>query len=199
MTADNSLERKIAKLTEGMPESSAAFFRSQFSRRTVLGGMAGLAGLGMMGATSASAAPGSAGKRAGTSAQDLPEDAAPPENQVWRTASDPTIARALDFYEEVYGRAAGADVYTTSLVQINKEFEIIPNGATEWSGSEDGKTWTFTLREDLMWSDGNPVTAADYVRTFQYAADPEHAWDFSWFWNGRYPQLHRGIGGRGSA
>ncbi|MBN4844992.1 peptide ABC transporter substrate-binding protein, partial [Staphylococcus sp. EG-SA-29] len=30
----------------------------------------------------------------------------------------------------------------------------------------------------------NPVTANDYVRTFQYSADPEHAWDFTWFWSG---------------
>jgi ABC-type transport system substrate-binding protein len=179
MTADKSLERKIARLTEGMPEDSAAFFRSQLSRRSVLGGAAGLAGASLLGAMSASAAPSQGTRRAGSSAQD---DAAPPEDQVWRIASDPTIARALDFYEEVYGRAAGADLYTTSLVQINKEFEIIPNGATEWSGSEDGKTWTFTLRDDLMWSDGNPVTAADYVKTFQYSADPEHAWDFTWFW-----------------
>ena len=32
----------------------------------------------------------------------------------------------------------------------------------------------------MTWSDGNPVTANDYVATLQYGADPEHAWDFTW-------------------
>ena len=45
-------------------------------------------------------------------------------------------------------------------------------------------TWTFKIKQGLIWSDGNPVTAADWVATFQYAADPEHAWDFTWFFQG---------------
>ena len=44
-------------------------------------------------------------------------------------------------------------------------------------------TWTFHLDKNLMWSDGNHVTANDYVTTFQYQADPKHAWDFAWFWS----------------
>jgi ABC-type oligopeptide transport system substrate-binding subunit len=32
----------------------------------------------------------------------------------------------------------------------------------------------------MTWSDGNPVTANDYVATLQDGADPEHAWDFTW-------------------
>jgi len=35
-----------------------------------------------------------------------------------------------------------------------------------------------------MWSDDTPVTADDYVATFRYAADPKHAWDFTWFFGG---------------
>ena len=49
--------------------------------------------------------------------------------------------------------------------------------------SPDGLTWTFHLDTNLKWSDGNPVTANDYVTTFQYQADPKHAWDFAWFWS----------------
>jgi peptide/nickel transport system substrate-binding protein/oligopeptide transport system substrate-binding protein len=44
--------------------------------------------------------------------------------------------------------------------------------------------WTFKLDPNLMWSDDTPVTAEDYVATLRYGADPEHAWDFSWFFNG---------------
>ncbi len=63
--------------------------------------------------------------------------------------------------------------------------------AESWEGSEDGKTWTFKLRQGLTWTDGNPLTAADWVATFQYAANPEHAWDFTWFFQGRDQRLER--------
>ena len=66
----------------------------------------------------------------------------------------------------------------------NRNFEIIPASRSPGKGSEDGKTWTFKLRQGLTWSDGNPLTAADWVATFQYAANPEHAWDFTWFFRG---------------
>ncbi|MDP8907570.1 MAG: peptide ABC transporter substrate-binding protein [Chloroflexota bacterium] len=114
----------------------------------------------------------------------LPADAAPPEQQVWRVASDPTVAKVLNFYEQVYERPAIADLFSDPLVRLNKNFEIIPGAALEWSGSQDGKTWTFKLDNTLMWSDGNPVTARDWIATFQYAASPDHAWDFAWFWSG---------------
>jgi peptide/nickel transport system substrate-binding protein len=41
-----------------------------------------------------------------------------------------------------------------------------PGLATEWEASEDGKTWTFTIREGVMWSDGEPLTAADIAYTY---------------------------------
>jgi oligopeptide transport system substrate-binding protein len=45
-------------------------------------------------------------------------------------------------------------------------------------------TWTFKIRQGMVWSDGNPVTANDWVKTFQYGADPAHAWDFTWYFQG---------------
>lgn len=41
-----------------------------------------------------------------------------------------------------------------------------PDLATEWSASEDGLTWTFKLREDVKWHDGEPFTAQDVEYTF---------------------------------
>lgn len=118
-------------------------------------------------------------------AQELPPDATPAEGQVFIVPSDPTTTFLMDFYEAVYGRPSYAsDLFSDPLVRIDKNFEIIPAAATEWSGSDDGKSWTFLIDSDLVWSDGNPVTAADWVTTFQYAADPEHAWDFTWYFDG---------------
>lgn len=39
--------------------------------------------------------------------------------------------------------------------------------------TNDGKTWTFTLKKGLKWSNGDPVTAQDYVATMQHWADPK--------------------------
>lgn len=184
MTDKRTQQQRFDALTNGMPAAQAAFLRAQISRRSLFAAAAGLTGAGLVSVNAASAASGSREHVAALTTQALPPDAAPPEQQIWRVAADPTIAVALDFYERVYGRPSVADLFSEALVRLSKEFELLPGAATEWSGSEDGKTWTFKLRADLMWSDGNPVTAADYVKTFQYSADPEHAWDFAWFWSG---------------
>ncbi len=45
-------------------------------------------------------------------------------------------------------------------------------GATSRDVSEDGTVWTYHLREDAVWSDGKPVTAADYVYSMKRLVDP---------------------------
>ena len=53
--------------------------------------------------------------------------------------------------------------------------EPIPNAAESWTVSEDGRTYTFTLRSGLTWSDGSPVTAADFEYSFRTIVDPDSA------------------------
>src|SRR5207244_7659952 len=115
-----------------------------------------------------------------------PADAAPADQQVLVTAYDNTADfTTLDFWESVYKRGgARSDLFTEPLVRINKDFGIVPAAATEWSVDSTGKVWTFKLDPNLMWSDDTPVTADDFVATFRYGADPKHAWDFTWFYNG---------------
>jgi ABC-type oligopeptide transport system substrate-binding subunit len=62
--------------------------------------------------------------------------------------------------------------------------------------SNDGTTWTFNLDPNLMWNDGTPVTAKDYIATFQYGADPKHAWDFTWFFQGILKGWDEAIAGK---
>jgi peptide/nickel transport system substrate-binding protein/oligopeptide transport system substrate-binding protein len=157
--------------------------RRRVDRRTVVGG-ASVAAMGMFGAGflrgggggAAAAAPAALPGR-----QDLPEDAAPPEQQIFVAPDNAATAKVIDFYVKVYERPEIADLFSEPLVRLNKNFQIEPAAAEEWAGSEDGKTWTFTIRQGMTWSDGNPVTAADWVATFQNAADPAFAWDFTWF------------------
>jgi peptide/nickel transport system substrate-binding protein len=46
------------------------------------------------------------------------------------------------------------------------DMQPVPALATEWDTSEDGLTWTFTLRDDASWSDGEPLTSADVAHTY---------------------------------
>lgn len=56
---------------------------------------------------------------------------------------------------------------------------LIPWLAESWEMSPDGKSWTFKLRHDVRWHDGEPFTAQDVAFTFQYAREnaPEIIWN----------------------
>ncbi len=49
---------------------------------------------------------------------------------------------------------------------------LVPGAAERWDVSEDGKTYTFHLREGARWSDGEPVTAHDFEYAWKRAVDP---------------------------
>jgi len=57
----------------------------------------------------------------------------------------------------------------------------LPAAAESWKVSPDGLTWTFQLRPDLHWSNGDPLTAADFVRAWQRALSPTLAADNAWY------------------
>ncbi len=116
----------------------------------------------------------------------LPADAAPPEQQVYIVHYDNTADfTTIDFYESVYKRGGAiTDVLSDPLVRLDKNFKVQPGAATEWSVDASGLVWTFKLDPNLIWSDDTPVTADDYVATLRYGADPKHAWDFTWFFQG---------------
>ena len=53
--------------------------------------------------------------------------------------------------------------------------DIIPGAAIRWNISRNAKTYTFYLRRDMKWSNGDPVTADDFVFSLRRAASPETA------------------------
>lgn len=116
----------------------------------------------------------------------LPGDAAPANQQIAISGAISTGNgyKAMDFYESVYARAPLPDQFDVPLTRIDTDFNIHPGHASSWEVSKDGLTWTFHLKKGLKWTDGNDVTANDYVQTFRYSADPKHAWDFAWYWQG---------------
>ena len=54
-----------------------------------------------------------------------------------------------------------------------KDLTPVPELATSWSSSADGKIWTFKLREGVTWQDGEPFTADDVVFTYTFLIDNE--------------------------
>ena len=117
----------------------------------------------------------------------LPADAAPPEYQVLVAYHqiDATFT-SPNFMETVYnegGFGSIANVTGEPLVRLNKDFGVEPAAALKWSSNPEGTVWTFELDPNLVWSDGTPLTADDYVATFRYCADPKHAWDFAWYYS----------------
>lgn len=59
------------------------------------------------------------------------------------------------------------------LIDENGQYKMQPMEASSWDVSEDGKVYTFHLRDGLKWCDGEPVTAEQYVYGIRRSADPK--------------------------
>lgn len=70
--------------------------------------------------------------------------------------------------------------YTDGLMQMDADGQAVPAIAESYDLSDDGLTYTFHLREDAVWSNGTPVTAADFVFAWQRAVDPAVASEYSY-------------------
>jgi peptide/nickel transport system substrate-binding protein len=71
---------------------------------------------------------------------------------------------------------SGDDAYHTfavynRLVDIDDNFNVLPELATEWSVSPDGLTWTFKLRDGVKFHSGKDFSSADVVYTFKRLLD----------------------------
>ncbi len=61
------------------------------------------------------------------------------------------------------------------LLNVDENNKIVAGAAENWSVSDDGLVWTFNLRKDLKWSNGDPLTAEDFVYSWKRVADPATA------------------------
>lgn len=81
---------------------------------------------------------------------------------------DPSLNSAVD------GGNTIITVFETLLI-INENNEAVPGQAESWTTSEDGLTWTFTMRDGLKWSDGSELNAKDFEYSFKRMVDPDTA------------------------
>lgn len=86
---------------------------------------------------------------------------------------DPSLNSASD----------GNNVITNTFEGLLRDFGNGPEPATaeHYAVSDDGLTWTFTLREGAKWSDGQPVRAQDYVFSWRRTVDPKTASEYAYF------------------
>jgi oligopeptide transport system substrate-binding protein len=79
---------------------------------------------------------------------------------------------------------AGHDVARNlfeGLMNQDENGALVPGVAESFTVSPDNKTYTFILRKDAKWSNGDPVVAGDFVYAWQRAADPATASNYSWY------------------
>lgn len=70
------------------------------------------------------------------------------------------------------------DAMWAPLLEINYDGTIIEGLAYMPEISEDGKTYTFTLKDDIKWQDGTPITSQDFDFTFKYIMDKTYTGRF---------------------
>ena len=70
------------------------------------------------------------------------------------------------------------------LYRLGKNSKVENALATKTTTSKDGRTWTFTLRKDDKWSNGDPVTAKDFVYSWRRTVTPSTGSQYSYLFSG---------------
>jgi oligopeptide transport system substrate-binding protein len=100
------------------------------------------------------------------------------------TVSPPPAPHALRMFGD---RPAGLDPglgmnciidqLFSGLVAHTPELGIVPDVAARWEVFDGGRRYLFHLRDDVLWSDGVPVTAHDFQYAWQRVLDPATGWE----------------------
>lgn len=69
------------------------------------------------------------------------------------------------------------------LTTLDKDGNVVPAIAESWTQSEDGKTWTFNIRKDAKWSNGESITAKDFEYSFKRTLNPDTASQYGYLFN----------------
>ena len=106
------------------------------------------------------------------------------------THADDAVVIALDVnsepaagFDPAYGWGAGEHVHEpliqSTLTVTNPDLTIGYDLATGYTVSEDGLTWTVTIRDDVKFTDGEPLTASDVAFTYNTVKEQSTVSDFT--------------------
>jgi len=97
-------------------------------------------------------------------------------NQAEVDSLDPQVTMSLAGFEVIAN-------FTDGLKQLDKNGATVNALCKEEQVSDDGLVYTFTLRDDATWSNGTPVTAADFVYGWRRGVDPAIASEYSYMFS----------------
>ncbi len=87
---------------------------------------------------------------------------------------DPGLTMTLDPGVARYSEALTiVNLLFEPLLTVDADGRVVPAAAEKWSATAGGQSFTFTLRPDLKWSDGSPLTAADFEYAWKRILDPK--------------------------
>ncbi|MYI89100.1 MAG: oligopeptide ABC transporter substrate-binding protein OppA, partial [Gammaproteobacteria bacterium] len=112
----------------------------------------------------------------------------PPSDQENLAAEQTFIYRMLDEFPtldpQLNEDSEGFDVLRDlfeGLFNQDSTGKLAPGVAKDFKSTNNNRTFTFLLRNDARWSNGDPVTAHDFVYAWRRALDPEPASPYSWY------------------
>ena len=95
----------------------------------------------------------------------------------------PTTSEPESGFEPAYGWGAGEHVHEpliqSTLTTTTKDLKIEKDLATDYQASPDGLTWTVTIRDDVAFTDGEPLTAEDVAFTYNHCKEKSTVNDFT--------------------
>lgn len=89
--------------------------------------------------------------------------------------ADSVFAGTLNynFYSDAYDSEI-IDWFDEGLLSVDETFNYTQDGAATWEVNDEGNEFTFTIRDEVNWHDGEPVTAQDWELAIKVLADPDY-------------------------
>ncbi|MEF3330974.1 oligopeptide ABC transporter substrate-binding protein [Oceanobacillus oncorhynchi] len=89
--------------------------------------------------------------------------------------SDTVFAGTLNFnfYSDAYDSEV-IDWFDEALLEVDDTFTYTQEGAAQFEVNDEGNEFTFTIRDEVNWHDGEPVTAEDWAFAIEVLADPDY-------------------------
>jgi peptide/nickel transport system substrate-binding protein len=103
----------------------------------------------------------------------IAQDETPVEGGTLRAAWDAEWVSLDPHLSSAYSSFAVLANVVEGLTTFDDEIKVAPALAESWEQSEDGLTWTFTLRQGVTFSNGRELTSEDVLFSFERIIDPE--------------------------
>jgi len=105
------------------------------------------------------------------------ENKAPQEFRFTLASEPPSLDPAI--MTDAQSHIVASGLYE-GITRLDPSGEPQPAMAKDWKISDDGKTYTFNLRDDAKWSNGDPVTAQDFEYSWKRVLNPETASEYAY-------------------